>query len=187
MRRFIDNPYVLWAVLAAPGLWLTYDQFVAHGERAFSLSGIWSCWLLVLTMAVTPLEMIFGPLPWLRRSRRYFGVASFFYASLHTLIWLLGVHMWQIIASFTRPSVVPGWIGYVIFVLLAITSTDGWVRRLGPRWKWLQRWIYPAAFLTFVHWVMTTEHVLDAWLWSVPIMVAGVWRLWRHQKRMRRA
>ena len=52
------------------------------------LSGEISCWLLIVTMAVTPLMMLFGPLPWLKARRRSLGVASFGYAVLHLLFWL---------------------------------------------------------------------------------------------------
>jgi len=188
LRQALNNKYLLWLVLALPGVWLVIGRFVLHTKHFYlALSGEWSCYLLVLTMAITPLQMLLGPLPWLRRRRRYFGVASFGYAALHLVVWLAENHKWQIIRSFTRPDIITGSIAFALMILLAITSTDGWVRRMGPKWKALQRWVYPAAFLTFLHWVTTTEHVAYALLWSVPLMVAGIWRLMRHQARLRRS
>lgn len=186
LRRILDNTYLLWTILTLPAVWLLYDRFIAHGKHFYlALSGEWSCWLLVLTMAITPMQMLFGPLPWLRRRRRYFGVASFGYATVHLVVWLAENQKWQIIRSFTRPDVLTGWIAFAIMIVLAITSTDGWTRRLGPRWKTVQRWVYPCAFLTFLHWIMTAEFTTQAWLWSTPIMVASAWRLMRYQSRAR--
>ncbi len=48
--------------------------------------------------------------------------------------------------------ILTGWLAFLVFVPLAVTSTDGWVRALGARWKTLQRFIYAAAVLTLLHW-----------------------------------
>tara|TARA_R110002012_G_scaffold320887_1_gene546663 strand:- start:300289 stop:300906 length:618 start_codon:yes stop_codon:yes gene_type:complete len=59
-----------------------------------------------------------------------------------------------------------GWLAFLIFVPLAITSTDGWIRRLGSRWKTLQRFVYGAAVLTLLHWAS-----LHDWGGVAPMLV----------------
>lgn len=146
-------------------------------------SGILSGWFIALALMVTPLMLVFGPLPWLRRRRRYLGVAGFGYGLLHLGFWLAHASIGSFLRSFIRPEVVTGWIALAIFVPLAWTSTDRAVRRLGPRWKVLQRWVYPAAVLTYVHWLMTTENMPLAIASGLPLMLLTVWRLLRRRNR----
>ena len=186
-RRVIDNVYLLWAVLALPAAWLIVQRYMLHGDFFFlALSGKWAAWLFVATMAVTPLQMIVGPLPWLRKRRRYIGVATFGYSLLHLVVWLTENNIRAVVKSFIRPEIVTGWIGFAMLIALAMTSTDEAVRRHGPKWKKIQRWIYPAAVFTFLHWIMTAEHEAQVWILCAPIIVASAWRLIRYRLRMRR-
>ncbi|SPH16828.1 Protein-methionine-sulfoxide reductase heme-binding subunit MsrQ [Defluviimonas aquaemixtae] len=188
MRRTVDSTYVLWALLALPAVWFLAERFVLHGKVAFvPWTGILSCWFLILAMAVTPLQLIFGPLPWLKRRRRYFGVASFGYAFLHLFFWMINANMGALIRSFTRTEILTGWVAMAVMTVLAATSYDGAVRTLGPKWKTIQRWIYPMAVLTLVHWVMTTDHLMDVVIYCGPLVVLYVWRVWRYQSRLRKA
>ncbi|MGC1429019.1 MAG: hypothetical protein WA822_10555, partial [Albidovulum sp.] len=103
MRRLTDSIYGLWAVLALPAIWFLAHWFVLHGEVAYvPWTGLVSCWLLILTMAITPLQYLLGPMPWLKKRRRYFGVASFGYAMLHLLFWLANANMGALVRSFQR-------------------------------------------------------------------------------------
>lgn len=187
LRRIIDDRLLFWALLAlpvavlialrlGPGLKLNYLYW----------TGVLSCWLLILAMAVTPLQMLFGPLPWLRVRRRYLGVAAFGYGVLHLVVWVLGKSVSAFLNSFVRAEVLPGWIGLAIMLVLAAISFDGAVRRLGPRWKAIQRWVYPAAVLTLVHWVMTTGNMTTVVLSSAPLAALSLWRLGRSGGRLRR-
>lgn len=184
--RLIEDIRLLWVVLALPAVWFVLARIgLWPGKVAFvPWTGILSCWLLIVTMAVTPLQMLFGPLPWLRKRRRYFGVASFGYAVLHLLFWLVNANMGALIRSFKRPEILTGWIAFAIMAALALTSNDQSVRRMGPGWKRLQRWVYPAAVLTFVHWIMTTDHLLDAILYCTPLILLEAWRLMHNRMRM---
>lgn len=188
IRRVLDDPYVLWGLLALPAVWLIVGKFGFDARIAYLYwTGVLSCWLLVVTMMVTPLQMLFGPLPWLRRRRRYLGVASFGYAALHLGVWLIGVTRGELIRSFFRTEILTGWIAMAVFVALAATSFDRAVRMLGPRWKTLQRWVYPAAVLTLIHWVMTADSMTNAALSSLPLAVLSIWRVMRNRGRIRSA
>src|ERR1700692_1302999 len=109
-------------------------------------TGDWTLIFLLVTLSVTPLRKLTGHL-WLIRFRRMFGLFSFFYVTLHflTYIWLdkfFDVHeMLKDIAK--RRFITVGFTGFVLLIPLAITSTSGWIRRLGGRrWNRLHQLIY---------------------------------------------
>ncbi len=154
------SPYWLWVLLALPAAGFiaavtgsddpdVYAQFL-HPTGEFSAR------FMIIAMLASPLVLIFkgwrGPL-WLKKNRRYFGVAAFGYAALHTLYYLIDLQtMNRVIAELPRLYIWTGWVAFVIFIPLAVTSMDYFVRLMGPRWKQLQRWTYLAAVLTLVHW-----------------------------------
>jgi sulfoxide reductase heme-binding subunit YedZ len=87
------------------------------------------------------------------KRRRCLGVAAFAYALVHTALYLVdeGAAAFMKI-EISKLYIWTGWLAFLIFVPLAVTSTDGWVRKLGHRWKTLQRFVYAAAVLTLLHW-----------------------------------
>lgn len=118
-------------------------------------TGSWTLIFLLLTLAVTPVRRLLG-MPWLIRFRRMLGLYAFFYASLHltTYIWLdkfFDVQaMLQDIAK--RKFITIGLTAITLLTPLAITSTSGWIRRLGgKRWQKLHRLVYFAAGCGVVH------------------------------------
>lgn len=186
LRRIVDSTYGFWALLAVPAVYLLAQKLVLHGKVAFvPLSGEISCWLLIVTMAVTPLMMLFGPLPWLKARRRSLGVASFGYAVLHLLFWLGGANFGALVRSFTRVEILTGWIAMAFMVFLAVTSNDKSVRGLGTRWKSLQRWVYAVAILSLVHWMMTADNLGAVAMYTVPLMALSAWRVLRYRNRIR--
>jgi sulfoxide reductase heme-binding subunit YedZ len=95
-------------------------------------------------------------LAFLRFHRRAIGVASFAYAALHTVVYLekkWGADL--ILTEGLKPGIATGWIALVIFLMLAITSNNLSVRRLGKTWKLLHRTVYVSALLVFAHWILT--------------------------------
>lgn len=189
IRRVTDNIYLLWLAMTIPAVWLLYERIVLHTQMDYIWwTGILSCWLLILSLAITPLQLMFGALPWLRKRRRYFGVASFGYAALHLFIWLLGTNIGGLMRSFQRMEILTGWIAMAILTVLAATSFDGAVDRLGPTWKTVQRWVYPAAVLTLLHWLMTDY---GGWrevaVYCVPLILLEIWRVNRYRRLLRRA
>lgn len=185
IRKLTDNIYLFWALLAVPGVYLVVQRVILHGKVAFvPLSGEIASYLLIAALMVTPLMLLFGPLPWMKTRRRHLGVASCLYGLLHLGFWLVNANMGSLLRSFVRPDIITGWIAMAIMVALALTSTDGMVRKMGPRWKTLQRWVYPAAILTLAHWLTTTHNVTEALVWSGPLILLSVWRVLRHRRRM---
>lgn len=189
------SPYWVWAVLAVlPAVWI-YDAVTSSNERVFHIlvspSGVWSARLLIVTLMITPLVMLLktwrGP-RWLKKNRRYFGVAAFAYAALHTLFYLadkadLG-RVWLEASWF---YIWTGWVALLIMLPLAITSMDYFVRLMGPRWKSLQRLTYVAAIFTLVHWASLHQwrNPLEAVVHFAPLVALEGYRLWYWSMRRR--
>jgi sulfoxide reductase heme-binding subunit YedZ len=163
---------LLCLVLALPGLWILYRWAVtphAYGYgHAIGDSGDWAAWLLLLTLAITPLRLLFKGRKWpawLVRRRRDFGVASFAYAAGHTVIYLADkVSLDIILSDLGLPEFLTGWLALALFVPLAVTSNNVSVRALGRSWKRLHRLVYPAAILTFLHWALTAYDPTTAYI-----------------------
>ena len=118
-------------------------------------TGDWTLIFLLVTLAITPVRKLTGQL-WLIRFRRMLGLFAFFYVVLHflTYIWLdkfFDVHdMLADIAK--RRFITVGFAGLLCLLPLALTSTQGWIRRLGgKRWNQLHRLIYLAAIAGVIH------------------------------------
>lgn len=120
-------------------------------------TGDWTLTFLLITLAVTPLRKITGQL-WLIRYRRMFGLFAFFYGTLHflTYIWLdkfFDPHE-MLVDIAKRKFITVGFAALVLMVPLAITSTAGWIRRLGgKRWNLLHRLIYFSALGGIIHYI----------------------------------
>jgi len=156
----------VWAVYvlgALPGPWLFYQGLTGglgvdpiealehrYGELALQL--------LILVLAISPLRRFFGLN--LMKFRRALGVLTFFYVSLHLLVWLvLDVQVpgqiWADIVK--RPYITVGMVAFALMLPLAATSNNWSVRQLGPRWRSLQRLVFPAAVLGGLHYVMLAK------------------------------
>src|SRR5256712_10064468 len=120
-------------------------------------TGDWILRSLLITLSITPLRKPTGQL-WLIRYRRMFGLFAFFYGVLHflTYIWLdkfFAFH--EMLADVAkRRFITVGFTGFVLLIPLAITSTTGWIRRLGGRrWNLLHRLIYVTAISGVIHYL----------------------------------
>ncbi len=120
-------------------------------------TGKWTLTFLLITLSVTPLRRIAG-LPWLIRFRRMLGLYAFFYGTLHlmTYLWLdkfFNVsEMLHDIAK--RRFITAGMTAWSLMLPLALTSTAGWIRRMGgKRWQKLHRLIYFSAAAGVVHFI----------------------------------
>ena len=126
-------------------------------EAMLNRLGFWTLTFLTLSLAPTPLHDLLG-LRWPVRLRRMLGVSAFSYATLH-LSWYVGVDQFFDVGLLAadvakRKFMTVGFAAWLVLVPLAVTSTDGWVRRLGyARWKRLHRLVYVAALLGVVHFV----------------------------------
>jgi methionine sulfoxide reductase heme-binding subunit len=145
-------------------------------------TGDWTLRFIVITLAITPLRKILR-LPQIIRFRRMLGLFAFFYAFLHFSTWL-GLDLqfdWGDIgkAIAKRPYITVGFFGFVLLIPLALTSTAGWIRRLGgKRWAMLHRLIYITAVAGVIHyfWLVKSDiHKPLEYAFLVGILLA--WRL----------
>jgi sulfoxide reductase heme-binding subunit YedZ len=142
-------PAVVLAVDALRGD-LTADPI----EEITHRTGWWALTLLMVTLAVTPVRRLTG---WnqLVQLRRMLGLYAFFYATLHLLTYVvldlffaLDILLEDVME---RPYITVGFAAFLMLLALAVTSTKGWIRRLGRRWQQLHRLVYVAALLGVVH------------------------------------
>jgi methionine sulfoxide reductase heme-binding subunit len=157
-RNIILKPIVFIAALL-PLADLVYRQLtIGLGANPVEVmthrTGLSALILLFITLAITPLRKWTG-LYWLVQYRRMLGLFAFFYACLHFLIYAV-LDQSLDIASVTkdvykRPFITVGFLAFVLLVPLALTSTKGWIRRLGKRWQSLHRLIYVSAAAGSLH------------------------------------
>jgi methionine sulfoxide reductase heme-binding subunit len=132
------------------------DQLGANPIEVITHStGKWTLGLLLITLSITPLRKL-SAVPWLIKFRRMIGLFAFFYACLHltTYVWLdkfFDVH--EMVKDIEkRKFITIGFAAFCGLVPLAVTSTAGWIRRLGgKRWQALHRLIYFSALAGVVH------------------------------------
>jgi len=151
--------------------------------------GEWGLRLLLATLCVTPLAVTLRK-PWLMGLRRMLGLFAFSYLLLHLLVWLLLDHWLDLAAILAdvvkRPFITVGFTAFLLLVPLAVTSTQGWMRRLGRRWHRLHRLIYPAAILGCTHfwWQVKADWREPAVYAAVLLLLLG-WRMRRAWQRRR--
>lgn len=161
----------------APLLWLTLDFLDGGLEFTFNrrlmlLTGSAGLVLLVASLACTPVSWIFQWPPALQ-IRRTLGLYSFLHIALHllTYAWLEnGLDselMWRDLGERRAMSV--GLVAFLMLVPLALTSTRGWQRRLGKRWRTLHRLIYLAAPISVLHYLWLDRDFITA-----PLLYAAV-------------
>ncbi len=146
-------------------------------------TGTWTLRFLVLTLLITPLRRWTG-WNWTIRYRRMLGLFAFFYGSLHflTYIWFDQFFALDEIVKDVakRPFITVGFAAFVLMLPLAVTSTAGWIRRLGGRrWNVLHRLVYASAVLGVVHyWWLVKADISRPVRYGVVIAVLLAARLW---------
>lgn len=176
--------WILWAVLACPltiQTWRYLVETIYYGEY-LHWTGEQSARLLIVTLAITPARRLFPNvrvLKWFATRRRDLGIATFLYASMHTLAYLFKKENFEVILSeAVEIGVLLGWLAFLVMLLLAATSNDYSVRGLGRRWKALHRCIYGAALLTFLHWILTAFDPLAGFIHLGVLIVLLALRAW---------
>ena len=159
--RLALDRWFLWLMLMLPLVWMTWQygtETIYYGEY-LHWTGVQSARLLLLTLAVTPLLRLLprmGAVRWLMRRRRDIGLVTFAYALAHTVAYLFRKSDLQLIASEgLEAGLLTGWIAFLVFIALAVTSNDASMRALGRQWRSLHKAVYAAAILTYLHWVLT--------------------------------
>ncbi|PYT07369.1 MAG: sulfoxide reductase heme-binding subunit YedZ [Acidobacteria bacterium] len=164
-------------------------EFITHA------TGDWTLRFLVITLAVTPLRKLLR-WPELVRFRRMLGLFAFFYGCLHVLtyVWLDKFFAWgEMVKDVAkRPFITAGFTAFVLLVPLAVTSTAGWIRRLGgKRWQALHRLIYVIAIAGVVHyyWLVKSDIRLPLFYGGLVVLLLAyraaasrTWFMFRRRK-----
>lgn len=175
------SKYVLWMFITLPGLlftigWMignmTYDSYM-HSTGEFCAR------FLIFSLIATPLIMLLPKYKfpkWLHRNRRYFGLGAFAYALFHTIAYLVEVPASQVFSQVFEMGMLTAWLSLIIWIPMAITSTDGWVVKLKASWKKIHNWGYLAAVCAFLHWAFIHYHWKAALVHAAPILILQAYR-----------
>lgn len=161
-------------------------------------TGDWTLYFLCLTLAVTPLRRM-SNWNWLLKLRRMIGLYAFFYATLHFTTFLWFDHffdldeMWKDVLK--RPFITVGFSAFILLIPLALTSTNGMIKRLGgKRWQWLHRSIYLVASLGILHfwWMKAGKHdfeqpIIFGAIVAALLLARVYWSLTKARNRTSRA
>ncbi len=168
------------ALALAPALWIALQAALGWlGMRpiteAIHQTGDWTVYLLLITLAVTPLRRI-GNWPRLILVRRTIGVSVACYAALHLALYIVD-QKFDLIKVATeialRIYLTIGFVAVAVLVTLALTSRDSVVKRLGAeRWNRLHRLVYPVAVLGLLHYFMQSKINVTS-----PVQMAGLFLL----------
>ena len=160
-------------------------------EEITHRTGDWTLRLLLTTLAISPLRRLTG---WngLIGYRRTIGLLAFSYVCLHFLIYLVidqgfpiqGFAIRYVVEDIAkRPYITVGFTAFLLLIPLAWTSTKGWIRRLGKKWKQLHQLIYVAAALGVLHylWVIKGDRPTAVY-YGLVLVVLLVARIWERRK-----
>jgi methionine sulfoxide reductase heme-binding subunit len=176
-----------FALLIANGFGLGGSLGANPIDKITDVTGTWTLRFVLITLAVTPLRRLSG---WntLIRFRRMLGLFAFFYGSMHFLTWAVidqGLALQFIGADIAkRPYITVGFLGFSLMIPLAITSTAGWIRRLGgKRWNLLHRAIYLTAVCGVIHYLWLVKSDINRPMTYGAILAVllaiRVWYAWR--------
>lgn len=193
MIKLLNSLPLFYLLALIPGryvIWGFYDDSWYYPQMMYD-SGVWSVRFVLITIAISPFLLLLNRLGrgralgrWLLQRRRHFGLVSFVYAALHLAHYTLETaSASEMLLESYSVEFTTGWLALIVFAVLAVTSNNASVRRLGRAWKSLHLWIYPAIALTFVHWFLFdrfTERVVFWLMLFLAVKAAhGVLRAWR--------
>jgi methionine sulfoxide reductase heme-binding subunit len=164
------------------GLGSNPTQFLEHA------TGDWTLRFVAITLSITPLRKLIRQ-PQLIRFRRMLGLFAFFYGCCHFSVYLtfdqiFNLHgIWADVLK--RRYITVGFTGFVLMIPLALTSTAGWIRRMGGRrWALLHRAIYLTAIAGVIHflWLVKSDIHLPLEYAAVMAILLG-WRVYDHYSK----
>ena len=173
----------------APGSWIAFQAAsgglgVEPFEAVLHQTGVWTLRLLLITLAITPLQRI---MEWKRWAgvRRLLGITVFVYAALHLTLYV-GDQGWSVVQAaseiLNRIYLTIGFVAVLGLGLLAATSTDAAIQKLKMKWHWLHRTVYLLSALGILHFFMQSK--LEA---TEAALMLGFWLLlmgWRLANRL---
>ena len=163
-------------------------EFITH------TTGDWTMRFLIMSLAISPLRKLLRQ-PLLIRYRRMLGLFAFFYVCLHFSTWIgldkwfNWTEMWKDVQK--RRFITVGFAGFMLLIPLALTSTAGWIRRLGgKRWQLLHRLVYITAILGVIHyfWLVKSD-ITKPLQYAVLVGILLCWRAgeWFYNRRKKSA
>lgn len=172
---------IAFALLLMPLSLMVWDGFQNNLsadpiEELLHRTGIWTLRILLLTLAMTPLKITTGQFLFIRL-RRMIGLFTFFYASLHLIIyvWLdLGLtwsHFFEDVVK--RPYITVGMLAWLLMLPMAVTSNQYMLKKLGKRWKTIHRMIYLVLILACLHFIWLVKSDV-----TEPLTYAGIGLIW---------
>ena len=209
--RFVVKPVIFLAALG-PAVYLTWAALTNHLSAnplsdVTNETGVWTLRFVCITLLVTPLRNVTG---WnaLVRFRRMTGLYAFFYGTLHFLTYLIldrfaglvdfpdGIVSWTTVVNVVkssigdiamRPFITVGFTAFVLMIPLAITSTTGWIRRLGgKRWALLHRLVYVTGIAGVVHyWWLVKVDIRRPVIYGAIVTILLGFRLYRKLRSIR--
>ena len=157
-------------------------------EKITHRTGDWALRFLLITLAITPLRLLFG---WkkLIQLRRMLGLFTFFYVCIHFSIYIVFDHFFDVSEIFKdivkRPYVTVGFAAFVLLIPLAVTSTNAMMKRLGKRWKQLHQLVYVIAVLAILHYLwLVKADVLQPVIHAIVLLVLLSVRVWHQRRQM---
>ncbi len=186
------NKFLISLNALIPLAFLAYDGFrgqLGANPLEFFLrtTGVLTLTFILITLAVTPLRKIFGWNP-LIKYRRMLGLYAFFYASIHLITYSVAdksLDLKAIIADvWQRPFIAIGMLAFTMLVPLAVTSTNGWVKRLGgKKWGRLHKLSYAIAVLGVIHfWMIVKSDVFYPAIFGLVVAVLLGYRMVANRK-----
>ncbi len=194
MRRLTLLKILTWLLCLVPAGWLVWRTLMAQlganpVETLEHETGLRALQLLLFTLAMSPLRLLSGwsePL----QLRRTLGLFAYAYACVHLSIYLvfdLQFSPAQLADDLVKRTYITlGFTAWLLLLPLAITSTNGWQRRLKRRWKQLHRLVYPAALLGALHfvWLVKKDERTPLSYLTVLLVLLALrlpWARWRSQ------
>lgn len=180
-------------LLALLPLWLMVRATLADALGADPVAelthrtGDWALRFLLLSLAMTPLRRVLDQ-AWPIRFRRLLGLYAFFYACLHLTIYVvldLNGYWPQILEDIVkRPFITVGFLAWLLLTPLAITSTRGWIKRLGRRWGQLHRAVYAVGILAVLHffWLVKADLREPLIYAAILALLLGLRLYWRWRR-----
>ena len=181
--------FVLALIPLARLIWLGVNENLTANPIEFieRSTGTWALIILLITLSMTPIRLMTG-IAWQIQLRRMMGLFMFFYACLHftTYVWLDHWFDWSEICKhiIKHPYVLVGFSAFVLALPLAMTSTNGMMRRLGARWKQLHYTVYIVAILGVLHfWWLVKKDIREPLLYAIILFLLLGIRLYYKLKK----
>lgn len=192
LMRFIRIVWFL--LLLVPFAWMSYQAVLTPehlgadpAKTLVDQSGLWAIRSILLALAITPLRIVTGQAWWIHL-RRMTGLYAFFYAAVHFVVY--SVFLLQLDFSrignelVQRPYIIVGAIALILYIPLAITSTQGWKKRLKRNWVKLHRLVYIIGVLAVIHMTWLKKVGLyDTWPYVLILLVLLLIRFYPSLKR----